>query len=807
MPPVNVKNLATGKVHALDAEEARSLVASAPSSWALETPEEAAGATIAAQVKSDYSGPLDKASALAGKGLSAITLGGSDAAFAALGGDVEGYRRQLEANPGYATAGDVGGVALSTLATGGTSLLAKTPAGAASRLGSFLARTAPEAGAATKIGRAALGAGAEGALQSVGQGVSDLALDDDPVTLDRIAGELSSRALLGGGTGALGGAAFGTFEHALGAARKRLAATVEDAAEVGGAIPDDIASLDGKGLRAAREAELASIDAARVPQRASVAQDIEAFREQMKVDQPWVAVATGSKEARVEAAKAAKRAVAAAKRAELAAADEIAAAIDGPLTAQAREARALAEQATAAYDDAVAMSKARSPRWMREGGKTTFKPDKILDNVLDDPKALSGAAGTPAFESRARRVQEALRVQEAAFEKILAHSDELKVIHALDRTGRRAAALEKIPGALEQNRALQSRIESLVSAPASKRLSAIDDAIAQGPAKMTLRQKIGGALAFGAVTSAASGLDLPGSGTIAPILGAAAGSAVAGRLGGALSKSVAASRERSIRAVDALMTGSRIARKIAPPLSSRILAETRFAPDEEPARPTAKPRTLTLADHFDARSNEMARLVVPGPDGKPTVPPHVRQRIAAQLRPIAASGPQGPLLADRMETHAVARILFLDSKRPRPTQIGMTRIPPSEMQMRAWARYIAAADDPGGVEERLADGTVTREDRETMKALYPDRMAEIVRMTVERLGQLRGTLPYQKRLALSIFTGVPVDASTDPRILAQLQSTYTNEPDTEGGTRAPMPRPAFGSVKKPEPTPAQSRAG
>ena len=40
-----------------------------------------------------------------------------------------------------------------------------------------------------------------------------------------------------------------------------------------------------------------------------------------------------------------------------------------------------------------------------------------------------------------------------------------------------------------------------------------------------------------------------------------------------------------------------------------------------------------------------------------------------------------------------------------------------------------------------------------------------------------------------------------------VQRDFTEEPGTEGGTQAPQPQPAFGSVKKPEYTPAQRKMG
>jgi hypothetical protein len=47
----------------------------------------------------------------------------------------------------------------------------------------------------------------------------------------------------------------------------------------------------------------------------------------------------------------------------------------------------------------------------------------------------------------------------------------------------------------------------------------------------------------------------------------------------------------------------------------------------------------------------------------------------------------------------------------------------------------------------------------------------------------------------------------DPRVLRILQGTFTAEEGSEGGTQAPRAQPQFGSVTKPEATPAQQRGG
>lgn len=913
MPPVVLIDPATGKPGVFNDPEAEAAAIGA--GWRPESASEGAARTGAARIRQDYGTANDAVSAFIGTAAGTASAGLTDLIGRA--GRTEDQtadeRRIRESNPGAALAGTLTGAGLS-LATGGEGALGtfarSTPVGFISRAGEAISRAAPGAGLATKVGRAALGTGVEGVLQEAGQVASDLALAESPEEMDRIAGSISSRFYATGKASALVGGGIAGLEHGLSVAHRRLKAlkATDSAAPT---IADDLATLDRKGLRAAEEAELASIEQARVPQRQTLVDDLTRYREATKdptsaIAEPWTAVATGNKDVRAAGRKLERDAKAAERKAALMAREaapaelpkyaklgdtpveltvpardlvgrvralpgvgedavrmgkaraaiaegqrdavqavmrgdgtleivdgrhRLLAAMEGDkpirillgrgvpeaadgstvligeqfsdavrarrasLQAMADEAKAAADKARAAADAASdAANQVKYPRWVEERGKLYMEGDKYLDRVLRNPKAL---ADNP------RLAKAALQQQENALELIAARADELKVLHATDRTGRRAAALERIPAALDANRALQRRIDELIAAPASERLNAIKDAVDTlgDRSKLTMRQKIGGALAFGAVTSAAAGLDLPGAGTIAPILGAAAGSAVAGKLGGAVAKASAAARERQIRAVEAFMTGTRKARKFVAPLASRVLADARFAPEEaeQPRR-----RGLTLADHFEARSQELARLVQPGPTGKPVIKPVARRQIADRLQPIALTAPH---LADRLETAAVRRVEFLADKLPRTTQIGMTKIPPSEMAIRAFARYVAAADDPGGIEERLAEGTVTPEDREVMRALYPDRMAEITRMVVERLGTLRGALPYAKRLSLSHFTGVPVDASMDPRILAQLQAPYANEAGTEGGTMAPRPRPAFGSVKKPEGTPAQRRAG
>jgi hypothetical protein len=141
-------------------------------------------------------------------------------------------------------------------------------------------------------------------------------------------------------------------------------------------------------------------------------------------------------------------------------------------------------------------------------------------------------------------------------------------------------------------------------------------------------------------------------------------------------------------------------------------------------------------------------------------------------------------------------------------QTGPDRWHPSDMEMRSFARSAAAVEDPGGVEERVAAGTVTPEDAAAYWAVYPERAQHFQQQVLVRLPTLQRTLPYQKRLSLGIFTGLPVDPSMHPQVLAMLQGQFADEQSSEGGTAAPKANPQFGSIKKSvdQPTPAQHRA-
>jgi hypothetical protein len=215
-----------------------------------------------------------------------------------------------------------------------------------------------------------------------------------------------------------------------------------------------------------------------------------------------------------------------------------------------------------------------------------------------------------------------------------------------------------------------------------------------------------------------------------------------------------------------------------------------------------------LASLYKRRSDEIKSQTEYMADGKAAMRPEARAQMAKQLEAVAAVDPKA---ADQLETVGARKMEFLANKMPRKPDIagvplGPDKWQPSELEMRAFARYVSAVEDPAAIVERLAHGTITPEDAEAMRTVYPEMFRSIQSQIISGLPSLRKQLPYDRRVALSIFSGVPVDAAMHPKVLGVLQGQFADEQGSEQGTQAPAAAPQFGSISKPEPTAAQERA-
>jgi polyhydroxyalkanoate synthesis regulator phasin len=677
-------------------------------------------------------------------GISAGTLGAYDAAMRALGGDsYSQYRKeQTEAHP---VASMVGGAVGSVVA----------PVGGIGRL----AKGGEATSAIGGVVRAGRGAAAEGTVLGAGAGVSELAISDKPLDIERVASVLSSHMLFGGAVGGAAGSVGKLAEIGLVKARGALAARESRA------VVDDLAGMDAKQLRAARQGEVDAIkeshkleiealETTRKIERQSISDDIAALRREIKDSNQW-ATTKGVKLP----------------------------ALEGKMSAA-------------------------------ELGRVAAKAEKQLANVLDNP---IGLAKNPA------KALDALQRQESALVKLLEHADDLKVSYAADGLGgRRLAALDAAPKLLERNRTIQARIgktmEPHPSVPTSSpRLEAIEaarDALAGGGRANPLAsvpQRMTEGTVFGTVAGAIGALPIPGAAMAAPLLGAAVAKMAGERLFGGLTKAASEQARHASKIAQAFLGKAERATRAAVPIASKVLAGVRYGEADRGDRPKASESVRgDLGKLYAQRASEVRRLVEPGPDGKAVMREDARAKVAERLAPI---GTQFPMLADALEEIAARRATFLADRLPRKPdafayQLGPDKWQPSDMDMRKWARYVAGVEDPGSIMDRVVDGSVSPEDAEVMREVYPEMLADLQHQILEQGSSATKAIPYQRRLALSRLTGIPVDASMEPGILRVLQASFSNEEGTEGGTQEPRAQPQFGSVSRslPEPTPAQRRS-
>lgn len=635
------------------------------------------------------------------------------------------------------------------------------PTGAASifgKAGRAVGALGEGGGLLRAVGGAVAGGATEGALYGAGNAVSQLALSDDPIDVEHITGALSSNMLLGGAIGGVAGGAFKLGEKAL----SRASSTITKAGEARAAmqsIPEDLAGLDAKGLDAARAA-------AKTEHTAEIAAERKNL-DSLRVEQ------------RAELANQIKD-----FHTELSTERPIFQAITGD------DVRAI----PGIGDAASQLNK--SYRGLRGA----------LDNriaVAENPERLLGH----------------LQMQQTALEGIQAKAPELQAVLAGDA---RAAALEHVDLALEQNKAFQAQIRQLSSktplqsgrltmleAAESPRMIAIDaakEALKNAP-ELGMIGKAAKTAAFGGGTALAH--MIPGVGIAAPFLGKAASDAVgklfehlAGHVSGGIAKSDGALQSFLGKAAKI----GEAATPVAATTATKILSSVRFG-----TGPEAK--STHLPDLYQARSLELRQQTEYGPDGTLQMRPDARLAMSQKLAPIATVN---PILADRIETAAARKTVYMSSKLPkRPEvggmQIGPDKYKPSDLEIRSFARTVRACEDPHGVELRLAQGNLTPEDAEAYRVCYPERYAQLQQAIATAAPQLSKTLPTHKKVALFVFTGVPTMPALTPNVLAVLQGNFASEPGSKGGTSAPKPMPAFGamgSIKSVDkPTPAQAREG
>lgn len=653
-----------------------------------------------------------------------------------------------------------------------------------------------------------------GGLVGLGRGA---AIADDAITAERATSALSSKMLYGGEQAAKAG----ELERGLARGNAALAGGTDAAKTADATASAGLAGLDAKGLRAAQDAELERLAqeqaTSRATARSAAVDDVLTYRQTVKESNPWLVISEGETSKRFNKANNAIRA----------ALDDAKGLRESP--GSLLKPLRIEEQALqGAIENRATIA-----------AKLDEVNAKIADKLGEDLGKLSDEATHIELTGKAARRYAAyadVKVPRGGAVSV-AREDAQGFLDALTNgkvQSESRNALNKLDGLLEQNRALQEQLKSAVAPLAPKaeltspRLSAIADAkdlLSAGAAPKSMAEQMLGGTIFSGVAGLASAI--PGVGhMLAPLAGAKASKLVTDLVFGKLGKATAEIAGKTADVASRFTEiGSKVIKSPAPLLASKVLADAVFAPQPQrrgppPAQPAGAPAKKAaaapqpaaddLVTHYQRVTDEIRSQTRYDPTRGIVMRPEARAAMAKQLDAIRAVS---PALADRMETVSARKIEYLASIIPKLPDYATMRVGPerrrtSDLQMRSFARSVAAVEDPHAAMARILSGRFVIEDAQALRAVFPEMVADLTQQILPQLPTLRVTLPYQRRLSLSMLTGQPVDVAMTPGVLRELQSMYAAEPGTMGGTQAPVPQPQFGSIKRSDPgTPAQRRQG
>ena len=603
-----------------------------------------------------------------------------------------------------------------------------------------------------------IGGTAEGSLYGAANAATELANSNDPLTAEHIGGALTSNMLLGGSIGGAAGSLGKLLERGLGRAGEALD-SFRSTTEAANGLPEDLAGLDEKGLAAARKTEVGNLKTAADQERASL--------EQLRV---------------------AKRPEVTSQVSELA--DDISKGGDRPIY------QALAgedvRELPGMRDAARQLNQSRiSLRSSLDKMTETSDPQRLIGSLEQRQKALEAVQG--------RMPELQATIGNDARGEALQHVDSV-----LAETKQQIQAIRDLDS--KANPITSQRLTELESGE-SARTKAIDAELAarkeaaNAPDSIQ-KQMLGGSI-YSGVASLMHAIPFPGTSAAAPFVAAKVSKFLTGKVFGTAARVASESAAKTSKSIAAVLDTAPKLIKASPVVASKVLNSARFAAG------ATEGTKAPLAEAFKARAAELKSQTMYDSMGNVVMRPQARTDMSKKLDPIRT---HAPVLADQLETIQARKTEFLSSKLPRKPdafaiQVGPDHWQPSDMEMRQWARYVNAVENPGAVEERVAAGTATPEDAEAYHAVYPERAADFRQQVMTQLPGLKKPLPYAKRVSLSIFLGVPVDPAMNPNIRDVLQSNFADEKGSEGGTQSPTPQPQFGSIRKSiEPaTPSQQR--
>lgn len=253
-----------------------------------------------------------------------------------------------------------------------------------------------------------------------------------------------------------------------------------------------------------------------------------------------------------------------------------------------------------------------------------------------------------------------------------------------------------------------------------------------------------------------------------------------------IASKAAATQQRAYAAIDKLLEGGGKALGKAAPHAggaAAVLGHVLFDDRADGERTRKTPANGDLLGHFEARADELSRAMQPG-----AITAAVRDRVRASDPELVAA------IAEAQER----KLSFLYDKMPKadaPSIMTGRQWMPAKLSVQTWSKYVEAAEDPAAVLEDAAAGrSVSMEAAETLKTVYPRLYQEAQKRLIQQATTGEKSIPFARRVQLSLLFDLPMDASMDGDYAAYLQSAYQAKPISQG---AAQPSPGQPTIAAP----------
>ena len=228
-------------------------------------------------------------------------------------------------------------------------------------------------------------------------------------------------------------------------------------------------------------------------------------------------------------------------------------------------------------------------------------------------------------------------------------------------------------------------------------------------------------------------------------------------------------RDLASKAAKVLVNGNAKAKKalnkIKAPVSTDVLLETSLNPKH-------RKRKETKAQAFERVRREINERV--------TNIDHTQEMMELRSVRLAQAAPK---TAASAQSAAMRGLMYLHSQLPEDHRTNVGLKPrsrqPSSIEISKFERTYNAVMNPLSVFKDFANDNINREGAEVLREVYPEMYAELQNAVLDEVELREDDLPYRKKLELGTILNIDTDASLQADNISGLQSQFLSEEEKE----------------------------